>query len=256
MMAQVAPHSRPNTHQQDGSSDALYREKTLRRVRVLFNGEYVVDTVNAQLVWERPNYPTYFFEDKDLAQKYLHRGSRSTLYDIVVGERKAAGAVQKFNQDKNHGVSHDYPELEGLLKINFAAMDAWFEEDEQIFVHPKDPYKRVDVLQSSRHVRVEVDGVQIAETTKPRLLFETSLPIRYYIPKVDFKMDLLVPSETTTQCPYKGIASYYSVRLPSGKLKRDVVWWYRTPQAECIEIKGLCCVWSEMVDVWVDGVKV
>lgn len=115
---------------------------------------------------------------------------------------------------------HTGGDLAGLVSIKFDAVDAWFEEDEQIFVHPKDPYKvgtslflklwtlilalqRVDVLQSSRHVRVEVNGVEVANTTKPRLLFETFLPVRTYIPKTDCRVDLLRPSETTTACPYK-----------------------------------------------------
>ncbi|OBZ72580.1 hypothetical protein A0H81_07780 [Grifola frondosa] len=145
-------------------------------------------------------------------------------------------------------------DLEGLVQLDFGSMDAWFEEDEEIFVHPKDPYKRVDVLHSSRHIRVEVQGVEVANTTKPRLLFETSLPVRTYIPKTDCRVDLLESSELTTQCPYKGIANYYSVKLPSGTLVQDIVWWYRTPQLECAEIKGCVAFYDEKVDVWVDGV--
>lgn len=127
------------------------------------------------------------------------------------------------------------------------------------------------MLQSSRHVRVEVNGVEVANTTKPRLLFETGLRVRTYIPKTDCRMDLLEPSNLTTECPYKvcreinafqsdrltemkGVASYYSVRTPTG-LAEDVVWWYRTPQAECIEIKGFAAFYDEKVDVWVDGEK-
>ena len=91
-------------------------------------------------------------------------------------------------------------------------MDAWFEEDEQVFTHPRDPYTRVDILPSSRHVRVELDGVTIAETTKPTLLFETGLPVRYYLPKTHVRMDLLTPTESVSHCPYKGDAEYWSIR--------------------------------------------
>ena len=109
--------------------------------------------------------------------------------------------------------------LSGLFYIEFSAADAWFEEDEQIFVHPKDPYKvrltpmvylpmsyvsqRVDVLQTSRHIRVELNGVEVANTKRARLLFETSLRVRTYIPKTDCRLDLFLPSQLTTECPYK-----------------------------------------------------
>ena len=92
-------------------------------------------------------------------------------------------------------------------------MDAWYEEDEQVFVHPRGPYKRVDVLKSSRHVQVLVDGEKVADTRRPRLLFETGLPTRFYFPREDVRTEILIPSSTTTRCPYKGTASYYSVRI-------------------------------------------
>jgi len=162
------------------------------------------------------------------------------------------------------------------VKINWSAMDGWFEEDEEIFDHPKDPYKRVDVLQSSRHVRVEVNGVIVADTHKPRLLFETGLRVRTYIPKTDCRMDLLRPTELKTTCPYKvssfscrylflanllilydvqGTAEYYSIDLPDGTSAENVVWWYRSPIVESGAIKGFLAFYDEKVDVWVDGEK-
>ncbi|KAI0368682.1 DUF427-domain-containing protein [Pilatotrama ljubarskyi] len=231
-----------------------HTESSPKRVRVLFGGEYIVDTTDALLVWLKPNYPYYFFKTKDVPQKYLvdaFQSQKHHIYDIVVGNRRAEAAATVYSDD----------ELEGLIQIEFSVMDAWFEEDEQIYVHPKDPYKRVDVLQSSRHVRIEINGVEVANTTRPRLLFETSLPVRYYIPKPDCKLNRLIPSETTTQCPYKalysllaGIANYYNVQLPSGEVVQDIVWWYRTPQLECAEIKGCVAFYDEKVDVFVDGV--
>ncbi|KAI9057264.1 DUF427-domain-containing protein [Trametes sanguinea] len=229
------------------ANDLPHIETSPKRVRVFFGGEYIVDTTDALLVWIKPYYPYYFFKAKDVPQKYLVdaiRTQKHHIYDIVVGDKRAEAAATLYQ----------YDELDGLFQIEFSAMDAWFEEDEEIFVHPKDPYKRVDVLQSSRHIRVEVNGVEVANTTRPRLLFETSLPVRYYIPKADCKLDLLVPSETKTQCPYKGVASYYNVQLPSGELVEDIVWWYRTPQLECAEIKGCAAFYNEKVDIYIDGV--
>ena len=132
-------------------------------------------------------------------------------------------------------------------------MDAWFEEDEEVFTHPRDPYTRVDILASTRHVRVEVDGVTVAESASPRLLFETGLPVRYYLPKTHVRLDLLVPSDTVTHCPYKGRAEYWSVRTPEG-VREDLAWSYRTPLPESQKIAGLVAFLDEKVDVHVDGV--
>ncbi|HEX9032169.1 MAG TPA: DUF427 domain-containing protein [Streptosporangiaceae bacterium] len=122
-------------------------------------------------------------------------------------------------------------------------------------MHPRDPYHRVDVLHSSRHVRVVMLGETVAETTRPRLLFETNLPTRYYIPPRDVRLDLLVASETSTQCPYKGVASYYGVRA-GDTVARDVAWTYRFPIPECPKIEGLICFFNEKVDaIFLDGAE-
>jgi uncharacterized protein (DUF427 family) len=129
-------------------------------------------------------------------------------------------------------------------------MDAWFEEEEQVFEHPRDPYHRVDVIQSSREVRVEIGGKVVAESRRPRLLFETNLPTRYYLPVEDVRMDLLEPTDTTSVCPYKGTASYW--RMQAGG--RDVAWSYQDPISECPKIRGLIAFFNERVDALsVDG---
>jgi uncharacterized protein (DUF427 family) len=135
-------------------------------------------------------------------------------------------------------------------------MTEWLEEDEPVYVHPRDPFKRVDILASSRRVRVELDGVTVAESSQPRVLFETGLPPRYYLPLPDLRMDLLRPSETSTRCPYKGTAAYWSVdtsaEAEAGRLHRDVVWIYRSPLPESQKIAGLACFYNERVDLYVD----
>ncbi|KAI0806000.1 hypothetical protein BC629DRAFT_1580579 [Irpex lacteus] len=219
-------------------------ELSPRRVRVLFGGKFIVDTTAARLVWTKPYYPYYFFLAEDVPQEYLRavgaaKEGQLQLYDLVLGDRRAETAVSHYTDG----------DLSGLVNIEFSAADAWFEEDEQIYQHPKDPYKRIDVLQSSRHVRVEFNGVVVAETHRPHLLFETSLRTRTYIPKADCRLDLLAPSTLTTQCPYKastdlfctGVASYYSIRLPDGTVLEDSVWW-------------LLAFYDEKLDVYVDGV--
>jgi uncharacterized protein (DUF427 family) len=140
-------------------------------------------------------------------------------------------------------------ELRGHVRFDFAAFD-WFEEDEQIFTHPRDPGVRVDVLPSSRHVRIEVDGETVADTVRPHLLFETGLPTRYYLPRVDVRMDLLEKLDTVTHCPYKGAADHFSV---AGH--EDLAWSYPTPLPESTRVAGLVAFLDEKVDVYVDGVR-
>ncbi|KAH9994784.1 DUF427-domain-containing protein [Russula vinacea] len=214
---------------------AGYFEDAQRRVRVLFGGQYIVDTRKAKLVWEHAYYPSYFFRYPDVPEKFLRnpkQGATSTTYDLVVADRTAEDAV----------TVHNVGNLKDHVKITFDKVDAWLEEDEEIYQHPRDPYKRIDIRQSSRHVRIEIDGVELANTTKPRLLFETG----------DVRLELLSHSKLTTGCPYKGSANYYDINLPSGK-KNDLAWWYRTTFPESTDIKGFISFFDEKVDVFVDG---
>jgi uncharacterized protein (DUF427 family) len=133
-------------------------------------------------------------------------------------------------------------------------MDAWFEEDEEVFTHPRDPHTRVDILASSRHVRVSLEGHTIAESASPRLLFETGLPVRYYLPKTHVRMDLLQATETVTHCPYKGSAQAWSVRLGE-RLHENLAWSYPTPLLESVKIAGLIAFYNEKVDLDLDGVR-
>lgn len=143
--------------------------------------------------------------------------------------------------------------LQGLVKIDFPALDAWFEEDARIYQHPKDPYKRVDILPSSRVIKISLHGSTLAETTKPLILLETLLRPRYYVPPTDVVWEHLKESQTETYCPYKGRAKYYNVEI-EGKSYQDLVWWYQYPTKESIEITGSLCFYNEKVDVYVDGI--
>ncbi|KZT22052.1 DUF427-domain-containing protein, partial [Neolentinus lepideus HHB14362 ss-1] len=228
-----------------------YVETSPKRVRVFFNGACIVDTTAAKLVWEHAHYPVYYFPVHGVASQYLQQGAGQddgvTVYDVVVDDKCAEGAVTTQAQ------------LEGLLKIAPGTQKGafrWLEEEWELKGHPRDPYKRVDVLPSSRHVRVEVDGVEVADSREPRLLFETHLITRYYIPRADVRADLLVDSQLTTYCPYKGTASYYNVKLPDGRKAENVVWYYPEPYPECADVKGCVAFYDEKVDVWVDGEKV
>jgi uncharacterized protein (DUF427 family) len=144
-------------------------------------------------------------------------------------------------------------DVTGYVAFYWDRVDAWFEEDEEVFVHVRDPYKRVDCLSSSRKVSVVVNGETIAETDSSVMLFETGMPRRFYIPKSDVRAGALRPSEKITRCPYKGEAHYYSIEV-GGELAEDLAWSYRYPIAESGKIAGHLCFPQGKVDLFVDGV--
>ncbi|KDR68575.1 hypothetical protein GALMADRAFT_256838 [Galerina marginata CBS 339.88] len=228
-------------------------EDCAKRIRVYHKGVCLIDTKKAKFIWLHPYYPVYGFLKADLPSWYLKVEDKNPAENAT--EVHIGLTVGGDPNLKDVITFYLTGPLEGLATIKFDAVDAWFEEDEQIFLHPRDPYKRIDILQSSRHVRVEVNGVEIANTRAPRLLFETGLMVRTYIPKTDCRMDLWQPSTLTTKCPYKGTANYYSVVLSSGETFEDIVWWYPTTTHESSSILGFVVFYDEKVDVWVDGEK-
>ena len=225
-----------------------------KRVRAYLDGIPVVDSAHVRLVWEQPNYPVYYFPLDDVRSDLLHptgetrhspsRGD-AQLCDVRVGDRVAPAAAYRY-------ADSPLEELRELVAFTWSAMDHWFEEDEEVHVHPRSPYTRVDILPSSRVVRVEIDGVIVAESSHPTLLFETGLPTRYYFPKPDVRLDLLVPTESSSGCPYKGTARYWSVVI-GDTVHADYAWAYDYPLPESIRIAGLICFYNERVDLFVDG---
>jgi len=229
-------------------------ERGAKRVRAYLGGELVADTARPLLVWEKPYYPAYYFPAVDVRTELLspdggvaHSPSRGDgrLFTVSAGGKQARGAALRYENSP-------FEDLRDAIRLDWGSMDAWFEEDEQVFTHPRDPYTRVDILPSSRHVRVEVDGVTVAESSKPTLLFETGLPARYYLPKTHVRLDLLVPTDTESHCPYKGQAEYWSVKT-GATLHTDLAWSYPTPLPESQKIAGLISFYNEKVDVYVDG---
>ena len=225
-------------------------------MRAYLGGELVADTIRPLLVWEVPHYPTYYFPLQDVRTELLraegeitHSPSRGDgeTFTVEAGGRRGAGAALRYEQSP-------IEELREAIRLEWDAMDAWFEEDEEVYTHPRDPHTRIDILASSRLVRVQIDGVTIAESTSPRLLFETGLPVRYYLPKTHVRMDLLELSHTVTHCPYKGQAQTWSVRLRSS-LHEDLAWSYPAPLAESQKIAGLIAFYNEKADIQVDGVQ-
>jgi uncharacterized protein (DUF427 family) len=227
-----------------------------RRVRGVLGHETVVDSTRTLLQFELRHLPVWYFPRDDVRVDLLepskkrtkcpHKGTAS-YWNLAVGGRVVPDAVWNY-EDAVDGRD----DIAGRFAFYWNKLDAWFEEDDEVFVHPRDPYHRVDVVNSSRHVRIEVDGVELANTTRPRLLFETNLPVRYYIPRADVNEALLEPIDTSSQCPYKGIASYFSARVGS-RVADDIAWTYPFPIPECPKIEGLVAFFDEHVDVWVDG---
>lgn len=225
-----------------------------KRIRTYLGGELVADTTKPMLVWEKPYYPVYYFPEQDVRLDLLSptgetnrspsRGT-ATLYTVAGGSKKAEGAAYRH-------LESPVEELRDHVAFDWGAMDSWFEEDEEVYVHARDPHTRVDVLPSSRRVQVVVDGVEVADSRSGRFLYETGLPIRYYLPKTDVRMELLQPTDLHTECPYKGVASYYDL-IVAGKRLENIVWWYPFPTDESSRIAGLVSFYNEKVDIYLDG---
>ncbi|MEX2453772.1 MAG: DUF427 domain-containing protein [Rhodospirillaceae bacterium] len=252
-MANPAPGFRKNP----GHTIAL--EPSPRRVRVQFGGEWIADTTEAKLLYEANYTPVYYFPVKDVRLDLLHPTDHSThcpykgdasYWTIEAGGKTAENAIWAYQAPFDEMAALD---LQDYCAFYWNRVDHWYEEDEEIFVHPRDPRKRVDTVPSSRRVKIVLGGETVAETARAHFLFETGLPTRYYIPREDVRMDLLAPSATRTRCPYKGTASYWTATV-GGKTFEDIVWSYEDPVPECPRIRGLMCFYDEKVDaVFVDG---
>jgi uncharacterized protein (DUF427 family) len=212
-------------------------------VRAYLDGHLVVDSARPLLVWESPRYPTYWFPEDDVHAVLRPTADDPLRSDLVATEGVVAeGAARR---------APDSAALAGHVAFRWSAMTEWLEEDEPVYVHARDPYTRVDVLRSSRHVTVSLEGQVLADSVRPTLLFETGLRPRYYLPLSDVVTELLEPSDTVSACPYKGTANYWSVRIGDAT-HPDLAWTYRTPLPEAQKIAGLVCFYDERVDLTVD----
>jgi uncharacterized protein (DUF427 family) len=225
-----------------------------RRVRGYAGTDLVFDTLDARYVWEIPYYPHYYIPLRDVRPDFLSDDGHPQraqfgafrLHSLHAGGRVHAGAARVFDADGGL--------VPGYVRFEWDSLD-WFEEDERIYEHPRSPYARIDALRSHRHIVVELDGTVLADTRSPVLLFETGLPTRYYIDPTDVSMQHLVPTETQSTCPYKGVTSaYWSVRT-GGVIHSDLAWMYQYPLPAVSRIAGLIAFYNEKVDVVVDGVR-
>ena len=253
----------------------LRHEPIEKRIRATLGGETVVDSTRALLVWEpRRVVPTYAVPVEDVradvepAPAAAAVGGGETgvmamgaprLGAIPVLDPSVPFAVRS-TEGESLVVRHDGreaaafraadPDLEGYVIVDFDGFDEWFEEDERNVGHPRDPFHRIDIVHGSRHVRVELDGEVLAESSAPYLLFEPPIPVRYYLPREDVRMDLLQPSDTRTFCAYKGQASYLSYGEAA-----DLAWTYPAPLREAAEVTDRIAFFNERADLVVDGAR-
>jgi uncharacterized protein (DUF427 family) len=222
-------------------------------MRAVLGGETVLDTRRAKLLHASGAFPTHWFPLDDVRGDLLVPAGRSVnaepaeRFDVRVGDRLAAGAVQIVSADSPRD-----PPLTGYATVDFGAMDRWFEEDEPIYAHPRDPYHRVDVRASSQRVVVSHNSVVVAESLRPKLLFETGNPIRYYLPFDDVHLEFLVRSGTVSECPYKGDGQHWHVHLSGGRID-DAAWSLPHPLPEGYAAAEHVCFYPSKVDVRVDG---
>ncbi|HTX31045.1 MAG TPA: DUF427 domain-containing protein [Solirubrobacteraceae bacterium] len=230
---------------------ALYLEPSPRRVRVVVAGETIADSHRTMLLQESGLQPIYYFPPADVRTDLLAPSDKHTrcpkkgeasYYTLRVGDRLVEDAAWYY-PDPIDGA----PPIKDLIAFYWDRVDQWFEEDEELFGHVRDPYHRVDIRPSRRHIRISVDGQVLAESNRAVALFESNLPVRWYIPRADVLAEL-EPSETTSVCPYKGHAQYHSV--PGHK---DLIWYYAEPLPEASRIAGLLAFYNEKVDLEVDG---
>jgi uncharacterized protein (DUF427 family) len=231
------------------AEQTLYADPCAKRVRVQVGDATIADSTSTILLQEQGLQPVYYFPVQDVVAKYLEPGNRSTYcpkkgdasyYTIKVGDREVANGAWYYADPK--------PGAEPIrdhIAFYWDRVDHWYEEAEEVFVHPRDPYHRVDIIPSSRHVKVSLNGVMLAETRNATALFESNLPVRWYIPRADIIVPLQ-PSETHTGCPYKGQASYHSVDTPGGT---DIVWCYVEPLPAAQRIAGLHAFYNERVEL-------
>ncbi|WP_329343085.1 DUF427 domain-containing protein [Streptomyces sp. NBC_01352] len=237
--------------------EGLLWEPSARWVRGRKGDVTVVDSRHPVLVWE-PDVPVplYAFPRAEVREDLLrpaknpptgtHTGSR-IFYDLEADGETVENAAWTFPAAD----LADHIAFEWFRRVG-RGLDHWYEEEEEIFIHPRDPHKRVDAIPSSRHVVVEIGGTVVADTRRPVLLFETGLPTRYYIPREDVRLDLLEPTDHSTGCPYKGTARYWSWRA-GADVPPNIVWSYPDPLPAVGAVRGLLAFFNEAVGIIVDG---
>jgi uncharacterized protein (DUF427 family) len=234
----------------------IFWDPVPQRLRGIVAGETVVDSTHAKLLHETGHLPVYYFPDGDVRNDLLVDSEKRTTcpykgearyHTLRVGERTIPDAVWHYPEPIG-----SVPFLAGHKAFYWDKVDEWLAEDEQLFGHPRDPYARIDVYPTSRRVRISLDGEVLADSVRAKALFESNLPTRWYLPRDDVRLDLLEPSTKQTRCAYKGLASYWHVRIGDA-LYEDLAWTYPEPQHDAEPVRDLIAFFDERVDVEIDG---
>jgi uncharacterized protein (DUF427 family) len=236
-----------------GPAHALYLHEHPRRVRATLGGETAFDTLVPRLLHETGYLPRYYIPREDVRWE-LFEPTDHTTHCPFKGD--ARYWTLRAGDGVAENVAWEYPEpiegapaLAGLIGFYWEPLDHWYEEDEEVFVHPRDPFHRVDVLPTSRRVRVSLDGEELAESERAHVLYESGLPARWYFPREDVRLDRLEAFELTTRCPYKGQATEYW----STDGEKPVAWSYPDPLPAVEAIRDRIAFFNERVDIEVDG---
>jgi uncharacterized protein (DUF427 family) len=203
-----------------------YLEPLPRRIRAVVGREVVIDTVGAQMLHVQHHLPVWCFPPADVRLDVL--GAGAWVHD--------------------GGLAH------GLVGVRWDAVEKWLEEDEEVIVHPRDPYHRIELRDTSRRVEVALGGTTLAASSAPLVLFETTLPARWYFAREDVAAELVLNPAVRTGCAYKGWATYFDVRL-GDEIERALAWQYTDPLPGMERIRGRVCFFNERVDVIVDGAR-
>lgn len=235
----------------DESSRGLRFEPCAKRVRAVTHGETIVDSLRAVVVAGPGYLPVYYFPPADVRADVLepsdHRSRHASLGEaahaaLAIAGRRIENAAWRYRDPPSSA-----ERIKDFVAFDRNKIDHWFEEEEEVFGHPRDPRHRVDVRLSARAVRAIFAGETIAQSRRALFLFETDHPTRYYIPPEDVRLDWLVPTQRHTTCPYKGQASYWSIKI-GDRIAEDAVWGYRDPLPDCPQIKGYFCFYPEKLD--------
>ena len=230
-----------------------------KRLRVVVGELTVADTTEALVMYESDHLPVYYFPVNDVDDAMLMESATrtecpfkgtATHYSLNTGITLVEDAGWRYLEPVP-----ECPQISDYMAFYWNKINHWYEEDEEIFVHARDPFRRVDCLPSSRRIEVFVEGEKVADSKRGVFLFETGLPTRYYLPIADTRLDLLTPSRYVSRCPYKGLASYYDMTI-NEKRHENLVWYYEDPVHESARIKRLVSFYNEFVDkILIDGVE-
>jgi uncharacterized protein (DUF427 family) len=244
----------PNSSKSDtlaGPVSEIRVDPTAKRIRVFLGGALLADSTTARLAYATGRHPEYLIPAADVAWTGLEMDGVDCGQDMFGPYRsiREKEGAQEVGRRYSGGPAADY------ASFVFECMDSWFEEDEQVWFHPRDPFRRVEVTESSRHVEIAVNGQTVARSDRPRLVTETGLPARWYLPRSDVDWSKLTPSTTTSGCQYKGLADWWHVRTDDSDQLADVVWGYERPVPEASKLAGLVAFYAEhaAVETSVDG---